>query len=405
MKVLFLMSYPPVPPRFGGALRVYHMLKSLVKDHEVTLVVYGTPEDGRRIHAEFGLPLSRIHILQPTWMQRYKRLGQLAALWAGRSYFCYQLDDDHLRRTVDALCARQDFDIVLNDVHAIEPERFNPGAVKIFHAHNVEHDNFRQMWRRARSPIRRWHYRREYRKVEREELDFIRRHDALFVTSECDKMKFDASVPEVPKFVVPNGVDTAYFRPSPQMPEPHTLVFTGMMGYVPNADAMIYFLDEIFPLIRQAVPETKIYIVGQRPPEALMRRASDRVVVTGFVDDVRPYIHRASVYVVPLRMGSGTRLKILEAMSMQKPIVTTTIGCEGIDVVHGETVLIADDPKTFAWSVVDLMRDAALRRSLTRAGYELALSRYDWTIIGESMKAVCQDLMSAPAPQVAAGVG
>ena len=173
----------------------------------------------------------------------------------------------------------------------------------------------------------------------------------------------------------------SYFIPSDLSPEPASLVFTGMMAYVPNSDGMLYFLDEIFPLIQKSVPHAKIYIVGNNPPRALQQRASESVIVTGFVDDVRPYVWRSSVYVVPLRMGGGTRLKVLEAMAMKKPIVTTAIGCEGIDLRNGESALVLDQPQMFASAVVELLGSPSLRERLTTNGYELVRSRYQWDMI------------------------
>jgi glycosyltransferase involved in cell wall biosynthesis len=229
--------------------------------------------------------------------------------------------------------------------------------------------------------------------MRREELEACRRQDAVFVTSLRDKEILDHDVPDIPKYVVPNGVDMSYFTPSQTTPEPYTLVFTGMMAYVPNYDGMLYFLDEILPRIHRRMPGVRLYIVGNRPPPDLLKRASDRVVVTGYVDDVRPFIHKASVYVVPLRMGSGTRLKILEAMAMKTPIVTTSIGCEGIDVQDGVSVRIEDEPEGFADAVVDLLGNAALRETLIRNGYELVSSRYDWPIIHKTADALYQRLI------------
>jgi len=172
-----------------------------------------------------------------------------------------------------------------------------------------------------------------------------------------------------------------------------------MMAYVPNSDGMLYFLDEIFPLIKKKVPGVTITIVGNRPPRELLRRASDDVIVTGYVDDVRPFVERAAVYVAPLRIGSGTRLKILEALSMKKPVVTTSIGCEGLDVVDGESALVADEPEAFACRVIELLHSDRLRRKLMRTGSELVREKYDWRIVHKRLdEAYCEVLRSARIP-------
>lgn len=212
------------------------------------------------------------------------------------------------------------------------------------------------------------------------------------MTSERDREMLNKDLPDVPKYVIPNGVDVGYFKASDVTPEPFSLVFTGTMAYQPNSAGMLYFLEEIFPTILWEIPEAKVYVVGKNPPQELKNHASDKVVVTGMVDDVRPYVDRSSAVIVPLLAGSGTRLKILEAFSMKKPIVTTTIGCEGIDAVHGESAMIADEPEAFARNVVELLQNTELQRKLSANGYELARSCYDWSIIGNQIEAVYQNL-------------
>ncbi|TLY29689.1 MAG: glycosyltransferase [Ignavibacteria bacterium] len=161
-------------------------------------------------------------------------------------------------------------------------------------------------------------------------------------------------------------------------------------------------LAEIFPLINRKVPGVTITIVGNRPPRELLRRASDQVIITGYVDDVRPFVERASVYVAPLRIGSGTRLKILEALSMKKPVVTTSIGCEGLDILDGESALVADEPEAFASRVIELLQNGGLRRKLMRGGYELVREKYDWRIVHQRLdQAYCEVLRSARVPAVA----
>jgi glycosyltransferase involved in cell wall biosynthesis len=186
-------------------------------------------------------------------------------------------------------------------------------------------------------------------------------------------------------------MDGDYFTPRPDIePEPHSLVFTGMMAYPPNHDGITWFLDEVMPLIEAKVPQAKLYVVGKNPPAAITRRASERVVVTGTVPDVRPFVWRSSVYVVPLRMGGGTRLKVAEALAMKKPMVSTRIGCEGIDLKDGENVLMADSPQQFADAVVRLLGDVRLRKVLAENGHKVAKQKYDWNVIGETLEEIYQ---------------
>ncbi len=300
---------------------------------------------------------------------------------------------EQMQSQIDRVLADRKFDLVQSEFPMMASFRLNTDAVKILDAHNVEYENFRQMSRSARSIVRKLHYQHESRRLYNEEINACRSQDAMFVTSINDKHTFDSVVPEIPKYVIPNGVDASYFHPSHNNPEPYSLVFTGMMGYVPNYDGILFFLDQIFPRIQQRIPDARIYVVGNRPPKELVQRSSPSVIVTGYVDDVRPYIHRASVYVVPLRLGSGTRLKILEAMAMKKPIVTTSKGCEGIQVEHGHSAFIEDQPESFAERVVQLMEDISLRQSVVRAAYDLVMSRYEWSNVGEEVERAYQELV------------
>jgi glycosyltransferase involved in cell wall biosynthesis len=249
------------------------------------------------------------------------------------------------------------------------------------------------MWLNARSPLRRLHYWSEYRKFYREEIYACSNHDAILVTSERDKQILDRDLPDSSKYVIPNGVDAAYFKPGTEKPEPFSLVFTGAMSYAPNSDGMLHFLEHIFPRILKQIPQMKIYIVGSGPPRALLSRASSNVIVTGFVEDVRPFVWRSGIYVVPLRMGGGTRLKVLEAMAMKKPIVTTSIGAEGINVCDGESALLADEPEQFADAVVRLSQDINLQQKLTANGYDLMLRQYEWSVIGIQLQSTYQSVL------------
>jgi len=393
------MPYTPIPADFGGALRIYHLLKSMALRHEVTLLSYGEPEDRDRLTQHFPLEMKNIYIVPKPWGRRYKRAAQMYSMFGKHSFFYMMANNKEMQYAIDAVVEKKTFDIIQTEFSHLGLFRFDTDAIRILDAHNVEYDNFRRM-ASTDSLVRKVHYHMEYRKVFEEEVEGCRRQDALLVTSERDKKIFDENVPTVPKFIVPNGVDSAYFSPGCEREEPFTMVFTGMMGYVPNYDGMLYFLDEIFPFVLQKIPTAKIYIVGKNPPQRLARRASSNVIITDYVDDVRPFIRRASVYVVPLRMGSGTRLKIAEALAMRKPIVTTSIGCEGIDVTHGETALIADDPKCFADSVVELFADMKLRQRLSECGYELMQTKYEWSIIGEQLDKVYRKLTETKKTQL-----
>jgi len=295
---------------------------------------------------------------------------------------------------VNKICEETSYDAVVFEFSFMAAMPIKTNAVKIVDEHNIEYNNFKRMWETLRAPARKLFYLREYKKTFVEEVGTCKEMDGIFVTSLADKLLIEKDVPDGPKYIVPNGVDTEYFVPFETKPDPYSIIFTGRMDYAPNWDAMTYFLDEIFPLVKKEIPQAKIYIVGNNPPDALKDRASDDVIVTGFVDDVREYAARASLYVVPLRMGGGTRLKILEGLAMRKPLVTTSIGCEGIDVRDGVEVAIADEPNLFAQKVVDLLRDTKKASALGYGGYKLIKTKYDWESVALRMNEAIQDLVS-----------
>lgn len=396
MKILHLSPYCPVPPNFGGALRIYHLLKGISKNNEVTFVTFGKDSEKKLLTDHFKSQVKAFHVVNPPWTWSYRRIAQFYALWTSGSFFSLFSKSMEMQKKIDDILETEDFDIVQMEFPIMGNFELKTDAVKVLDEHNIEYDNMYRMWRYQQNSLRRIHYYLEYKKSYEEELATCRKMDSIFVVSERDKMILNKDVPDIPKFLMPNGVDTSYFKPMYEDIEPYSMVFTGMMGYFPNYDGMLYFLDEIFPLILEKIPQAKIYIVGNSPPKSLQDRSADNVIVTGFVDDVRPYVWSSSIYVVPLRMGGGTRLKVLEALSMKKPVITTSIGCEGINVVDGDSVLIEDNPENFALRAVELLNDFAMRKILSSNGYDLIRSTYDWEIITETMDETYQKISAAP---------
>jgi glycosyltransferase involved in cell wall biosynthesis len=181
-------------------------------------------------------------------------------------------------------------------------------------------------------------------------------------------------------------VDTDFFRPIPGEPvKPNSLVFTGSMDWAPNEDGILYFAEKILPLIKAEIPDLTLSIVGRSPSAKIKALAQNdqSVFVTGRVDDIRPHIQRGSVYIVPLRIGSGTRLKIFEAMAMGKPIISTTLGAEGLPITHGRDIMLADEPKTFAQKTIDLLKDNAERERLGQSARKLVEEKYSWASVAE----------------------
>lgn len=392
MRILFVTPYNPANPTFGAALRIYHVLNQLCKFHDVTVVGFSIPGGEEELVRQIPALKGKVHFHYHNRSILKEKWNQFVALFTPYSRGRWVMSKSPLQKKIDQILKTQEFDFIQCEFPDMAYHKFNSNALKVLDAHNVEYDNTRRMAKIKNKPLRRLYYQIEWKKMMRDELAMAHQQDAILTTSVRDKLLFDEQTPNIPKFVIPNGVDLSYFKPRDVEPEKHTLVFVGMMTYVPNYDGVQYFLDEIFPRILSVLPDAKIYIVGKNPPVAISKRANKNIIITGFVDDVRPIIQKASVYVVPLRMGGGTRLKIVEALSMKKPIVTTSIGCEGIDVIHRKSVLIADEPQQFADSVIELCRDRELANQLTKNGYELVYRNYGWESVGYKLDVAYRQL-------------
>jgi glycosyltransferase involved in cell wall biosynthesis len=255
----------------------------------------------------------------------------------------------------------------------------------VLFTHNVEAEIWRRHVETAANPIARTALTQQWQRMLRFEADALQRFDLVLGVSDADARTFERLYPgalRTPVHVVQTGVDTAYFTPAEEASRRTHMVFTGSMDWLPNEDGMTYFCRDILPRIRQAEPDATLSIVGRAPTPAVKKLAEIAgVEVTGRVDDVRPYIAKSAVYVVPLRIGGGTRLKIFEAMSMAKAVVSTTVGAEGLPVTSGRDVDIADEPARFAHAVVHLMRDVESRRAMEAAARRLVVERYDWSAV------------------------
>jgi glycosyltransferase involved in cell wall biosynthesis len=261
--------------------------------------------------------------------------------------------------------------------------------------HNVEY----LIWQRLASlesrPVRKTLFELEWRKLRLREGEACAQADLTIAVSDEDKKRLAQLAPNARFATIPTGVDTSYFKPNGRREIPARLVFTGSMDWHPNEDAVIYFSEAILPRIRTYVPEISLTVVG-RNPSARLREVADRagIMVTGTVDDVRPYIDEAALYVVPLRAGSGTRLKIFEALAMGKAVVSTTVGAEGLSVTPGRDVVLADEPDDFAASVISLLHEPAERRMLGEAGRTLVETHYSWAQVTSDFETCCKSVVA-----------
>jgi glycosyltransferase involved in cell wall biosynthesis len=256
--------------------------------------------------------------------------------------------------------------------------------------HNVEYDVHRRTAAAADSRARRTYARLQGASTKAEEARCGRAVDLVLATSVRDRSLFEQELGLDNVAVIPNGIDLQEFAPCPSPASNSEIVFTGLMAYYPNEQAVRWFLDNVFPSIKARLPAARFTIVGAKPPAWLLRERGSDVDVTGEVPDVRPYLARARAVVVPLKIGGGTRVKILEAQAMGKPVVSTTIGAEGLGQTHDQSILIADEAPAFAQRVVDVLIDPCAASRIGAAGRAQVIEHFDWERIGRQLAALLE---------------
>jgi glycosyltransferase involved in cell wall biosynthesis len=301
------------------------------------------------------------------------------------------------------LLARENYDLLLCDfllTAAVVP--WDWPKPKVLFTHNIEAVIWERYYRVSKNPLWKAVSYREYRLLERMERHYVSRAEHVLAVSENDRDFFLRYAAKERMSVIPTGVDVNYFRPSPGKEDPESIVFTGSMDWIANEDGITLFIEKVLPIVRQRFPRAKLSIVGRKPSERLKRIAAREqgVEVTGTVKDIRPYLGRGCVYVVPLFVGGGTRIKIYEAMASGKAVVSTNIGAEGLPVHGGEDILLADDPEAFAKCVVDLLANPARRKQIGESARRLVSENYSWNAVGKNLANVLEAVAAEFAPTV-----
>lgn len=393
MNVLFLSQIIPYPPHGGVLQRGFNVLRELSKHAQVHLLAFWHPDT---LPAD-RLPQSREALGRfcasveyfPLWPKR-SALARRFAFAAGAVWFEPFSVLAHRSRSfaarADEIMRTRSIDVAHFDTIALSQFDRCDAVTRVVTHHNIES---MLMGRRAaaeRSFAARAYMRAQTRRLIRYESQMSPRYDMNIVMSAPDAAALECIAPGVETAIVPNGADLEYFQPR-RGEETPAVIYTGGMNMFANRDAVMHFLQTSWPAIKAAVPEAVFYAVGQDPPRELLRLATPQagIVATGYVDDVRPWVARSAVYVVPLRVGGGTRLKVVDAMAQGKALVSTAIGCEGIEVTPGENVVIADEPRAFADAVVRLLRAPAERERLGRAARAFVEQRYAWSVIGQRL--------------------
>jgi len=394
----------------GTIIRNFNLIAGLAKRHTLDLLTFA-PAETDEIGDELLRPYCRRVVVEPA-PTRSLACRAADTLFNSLPDMALRLESPTMHRRMAALLAETSYDVVqvegiemapyaLKSLRAAHPRAARPTVASsprlVFDDHNAEYLlQKRNCLTDIRQP-RRWlaaaYSFVQWQKLVAYERRICRTADRVIAVSEADRAALQRILPGLEIAVIPNGVDLTFYRPDAVSPQrelgPRALVFTGKMDYRPNIDAVLWFADAVLPLILAEAPDVRFYVVGQQPHARLARlTAHPNIVLTGRVPDTRPYIAAAAVYVVPLRIGGGTRLKVLEAMAMGQAIVSTRVGCDGFDFRDGREVYFADEPISFAAAVLALLADRSRAMALGRAARAYVEAHYGWEAIVPRLEAL-----------------
>ncbi|MCK6538994.1 MAG: glycosyltransferase family 4 protein [Anaerolineales bacterium] len=406
MNILFLTQIVPYPPDAGPKVKTYHVIRALAgQGHSVTLVSFVRPEEVPHLPAlkeictaVHAVPIRRSRIADAFYMLR--------SYLTGRPFLVERDDLRPMQETVNRLVRENDFHFIHADqLTMVQFAVRGAAAVSgkqpkvIFDAHNAVWTIVARMKDNAR-----WFLKPvlsvEAARVKRYEGGLLRTVDHVLAVTDIDRSLLEEAMhvsnhhadrPAAPITVIPIAVDTEKLQPVRRKPGSKNIVTLGTLHYPPNADGIRWFFNEVFPLVRERAPDATLTIIGKNPPadfSEAAERSAGAIRVTGYVDDLRPYLEESALMVVPVRAGGGMRVRILEAFAYAMPVVTTTVGLEGIHATPDQDVLVADTPAEFASRTVELLHDFSLQDKLAANGRTLATTKYDWQAVLSAMRPI-----------------
>jgi glycosyltransferase involved in cell wall biosynthesis len=395
MKLIWFSHFVPYPPKGGNLQRSYNLIRQASRSHQITLVALNFLAESPyrlRSHAE---ELKKYCEIVEFWELPYPWRGvrwQAAALASPLfrvPFSCRALYSPSLRSRWEQVL--RDTPGALLHLDSIDLGLFVPatkGFRKVLNHHNCESAMALRRAQREPNRLKKAFLGLQARELRRMEQSICADFDNNLVVSDEDANQLRAIQPRAHFSVVENGVDTSYFQPGQEQEVANTLAFTGLLDWYPNVSGIRFFVREVWPLVKSRFADARLYLAGKNPAEEVLAfaQADSSIVVIPNPDDMRPILGRAAVCICPLLEGGGTRLKILDALAMGKPMVTTTIGCEGLRVTHGENILVADAPRDFADRLVQLFENQVLRRKIGAAGRVLVEREYCWDKIGEQLE-------------------
>ena len=402
MRIVWLKTELLHPVDKGGKIRSYNMLKELKRSCHITYLTLddGTAEaNARELATEYCHELVTIpHRVREKFTPGFY-VDLVVNLTSDLPYAIKKYESSAMRDEIAKRVAQSRFDVLVCDFLA--PAVNVPRGVacpSVLFQHNVEAMIWKRHYEVQTNAAKKSYLFRQWQKMRAFEAKACPEFDCVIAVSREDRELMEEEYGLKDVYDVPTGVDTEFFRPNRQRERrPENLVFTGSMDWLPNEDAIRYFTEQILPRVRQSVPNVTLTVVGRNPYPGLLElsKRDPAVIVTGRVDDVRPFMDEAAVYIVPLRIGGGTRLKIYEAMAMEKPIVSTSIGAEGLPVENGKQIVLADTPETFADAVVQLIQEPRLAEEIGQRAAAKVRQNFGWDKVAESFAAICESRITS----------
>ncbi|HUK74108.1 MAG TPA: glycosyltransferase [Candidatus Bathyarchaeia archaeon] len=399
IRVLYFSPRICWPTISGAHLRDFYFAQYLARHAQLTYVGLVSEDahiPAEQLHEKLGNGAEVIALRRD---QSYKPANIVRGLIGPTPLNVLNFTSAAVSGRLERLLRERNFDVAqIESMHLIAYARLirqlAPRTRLILDWHNIESEILARYAENDRNPLRGWYAKRTSSLSRNIENELLRLCDAHTVCSERERQVLLARIPGARVEVVGNGVDCEFFSQAPaDASTRQDVLFIGRMDYHANIDAALYFVREVWPLVHERRPELRLTIVGAQPPKSILALRAPGVFVSGTVDDVRPFYGSALVSVVPLRVGGGTRLKVLEAMAAGTPVISTTLGAEGLATTHGKELLIADSPEAMADAIVSLRAGSALWQELVANGRSLVREKYDWAVVGDVLWRLHADLV------------
>ena len=394
MRILFLAQRVPYPPNKGDKLRSFHHIKHLSQRHQISLICLTDDEQELRYRDELMPYCQSVDIVLRS--SRMSNLRSLAYLFSSVPLTLPYFYSRQLQQRVQDKLKEHAFDLIFvycsSMAQYVEQVKDIPRVIDFV---DVDSQKWAQYAQRSSFP-KKWVYASESHRLGRYEAHLARTYQHCFLVSDREVADFRKQIASCETMTaIFNGVDAQAFRPSPEPYDPHAICFIGDMGYFANLETMFYFSREILPLIQHAVPDVTLYIVGRNPTAELLTFGArhQHIVVTGDVASVQPFVKKSAALVAPMQIARGVQNKILEAMAMGVPVVTNSLGFEGISAAPGQDIFVEDAPEAFAQQVIRLMQEPDLRNTLARNGRQVIEKEYAWENNLDRLEQILQQIV------------